>query len=124
MKKIIIKIITIIMAFVAGVVATSYLYNKGNLDMTAHMAEATLPILYYEYDGQYVNPSYGYTAETDASCMRSAIIPLDDERTLDIALEKYNAEIESVSYEVRSIDMERLIQNGEVEKLEESVSAV
>lgn len=120
MKKIIIKIITIIMAFVAGVVATSYLYNKGNLDMTAHMAEATLPILYYEYDGQYVNPSYGYTAETDASCMRSAIIPLDDERTLDIALEKYNAEIESVSYEVRSIDMERLIQNGEVDKLEES----
>lgn len=120
MKKIIIKIITIIIAFCLGIAATSYLFNKGNLDMTAHMAEATLPILYYEYEGQYVNPTYGYTAQTDASCMRSAIMPLDEERILHIALEKYNAEIESVSYEVRSIDMERLIQNGSVEDMEES----
>lgn len=120
MKKIIIKIITIIIAFVLGIISMSFLYNTGNLDMTAHMAEATLPILYFEHDGEYVNPTYGYTAEADASCMRNAIVPLDQERILNIALEKYNAEIESVSYEVRSIDMERLIQNGEVEELEES----
>ena len=120
MKKIIIKIITIIIAFIAGIVTTSYLYNKGNLDMTAHMAEATLPILYYEHDGKYVNPSYGHTSEMDASCMRNAIMPLDNERILHIALEKYNAEIEKVSYEVRSSDMERLIQNGEINDLEET----
>lgn len=120
MKKIIIKIITIIMAFLLGIIATSYLFNKGNLDMTAHMSEATLPILYFEHEGEYVNPSYGYTSEADASCMRSAIVPLDEERILHIALEKYNAEVQSVSYEVRSIDTERLIQNGEVEELEES----
>ena len=120
MKKIIIKIITIIIAFAAGVVSTSYLYNKGNLDMTAHMAEATLPILYYEHDGNYVNPSYGHTSEMDASCMRNAIMPLDNERILHIALEKYNAEIGKVSYEVRSSDMERLIQNGEINDLEET----
>ena len=120
MKKIIIKIITIIIAFAAGIAATSYLYNKGNLDMTAHMSEATLPILYYEYDGEYVNPTYGYTSRADASCMRSSIFPLDEERMLSIALEKYNAKILSVSYEVRSLDMERLIQNGTVQNMEES----
>ena len=120
MKKIIIKIITIVIAFVAGLVTTSFLYNKGNMDMTAHMSEATLPILYYEYDGQYVNPSYGHTSEMDASCMRNAIMPLDNERILHIALEKYNAEIEEVSYEVRSSDMERLIQNGEITELQEA----
>lgn len=120
MKKIIIKIVTIMIAFLLGIVSMSFLYNKGNLDMTAHMAEATLPILYFEDGGEYVNPTYGYTSETDASCIRNAILALDGERILHIALEKYNAEIQSVSYEVRSIDMERLIQNGEVEKLEES----
>ena len=120
MKKIIIKIITIMIAFVAGIVTTSYLYNKGNLDMTAHMAEATLPILYYEYEGEYINPTYGYTSKADASCMRSVILPLDEERILGIALEKYNAEIISVDYEVRSLDMERLIQNGTVSNMEES----
>ena len=120
MKKIIVKIITIIIAFVAGIVTTSYLYNKGNLDMTAHMAEATLPILYYEYNGKYVNPTYGYTSKVDPSCMRSTILPMDEERMLRIALEKYNAEIVSVSYEVRSLDMERLIQNGTLNNMEES----
>lgn len=120
MKKIIIKIITIIIAFLLGSISMSFLYNTGNLDMTAHMAEATLPILYFEHEGELVNPTYGYTAWADASCMRNTIVPLDDERILQFALEKYNAEIEAVSYEVRSIDMERLIQNGEVADLEES----
>lgn len=120
MKKIVIKIITIIFTFFAGIVFMSFYYNKGNLDMTAHMAEAALPILYFESGAEDVNPTYGYTAEADASCMRSAIVPLDDNRVLGIALEKYNAEIEKVSYEVRSLDMERLIQNGDAENLEES----
>lgn len=120
MKKIIIKIITMIIAFLAGIIGTSYFFNKGNLDMTAHMAEATLPILYFEYDGEYLNPSYGHTGEIDASCLRGGILPLDKERILHIALEKYNAEIQTVSYEVRSADMERLIQNGEMEDLEET----
>lgn len=120
MKKIIIKIITIIIAFLLGILCTSLFFNTGNLDMTAHMEEATLPVLYFEYEGNLVNPTYGYTAQTDASCMRNAIVPLDNERILKFSLEKYNAKIETVSYEVRSIDMERLIQNGEVENLESS----
>ncbi len=120
MKKIIIKTITIIIAFFMGIVFMSFLFNKGNLDMTAHMAEATLPILYFEEDGSYINPTYGYTSEVDASSIRNSVLPLDGERILSIALEKYNAEIQSVSYEVRSIDMERLIQNGELEKTEDS----
>lgn len=120
MKKFILKLITLVIAFLLGIVSTSYLYNKSNKDMTAHMAEATLPILYFVQDEDYINQTYGYTGEMDASCLRDSIFPLDGERVLNIALEKYNADIESVSYEVRSTDMERLIQNGEVEALEES----
>lgn len=115
MKKIIIKIITIVIVFILGIASMSYVYNKGNLDMTAHMAEASLPVLYFEENGEYINPSYGYTGKMDAACLRSPILPIDGERIVSIALEKYNAEIKSVSYEVRSIDMERLIQNGTVE---------
>ena len=68
MKKIIIKIITIIIAFLLGIVSMSYLYNKGNLDMTAHMSEATLPVLYFEHEGNLINPTYGYTSDVDATC--------------------------------------------------------
>ena len=124
MKKILLKVFTILLAFVAGIVVTSYLYNKGNLDMTAYMAEATLPILYFADGNEHVNPTYGYTSEIDVSGMRSSVMPLNEERNLQIVLEKYNAEIQSVSFEVRSIDMERLIQNGEVENLKEEGSYV
>ena len=120
MKKIIIKLITIMLAFCLGIITTSYLYNKGNLDMTAHMSEATLPVMYFEYEGNLINQTYGYTSQVDASSLRDAIVPLSDQRLVHIVLEKYNAEIESVSFEVRSTDMERLIQNGEVENMEES----
>lgn len=120
MKKIIIKLFTIFIAFSLGIITTSYLYNKGNLDMTAHMSEATLPVLYFEQEGKLINQTYGYTGEADAACFRNAIMPLNDDRNISIVLEKYNAEIEEVSYEVRSTDLERLIQNGEVETLEES----
>ena len=75
-----------VIAFVLGILCTSYFYNKGNLDMTAHMAEATLPILYFERDGEYLNQSFGYTTEIDASFFRDSIIPIDGERTLQIAL--------------------------------------
>ena len=120
MKKIIIKLITILIAFFLGIVTTSYFYNKGNMDMTAHMSEATLPVLYFEYEGNLINQTYGYTSQMDASSLRDAIVPLNDKRIISIALEKYNAKIEGVSYEVRSTDMERLIQNGDVENMEES----
>ena len=120
MKKIIIKIITLVLAFLLGILSASFLYNKGNLDMTSHMAEATLPVLYFEEDGEYVNPTYGYTAKADPSCMRNGIVPLDGERIVKVALEKYNSKIRSVDYEVRSLDMERLIQNGTLENQEES----
>lgn len=122
MKKIIIKSITLVLAFFLGIISTSFFYNKGNLDMTSHMPEATLPILYFEEDGEYTNPTYGYTSDADASCMRNGIVPLDGDRVVKIALEKYNSEIKSVDYEVRSLDMERLIQNGSIEDQEESGS--
>ena len=88
MKKIIIKTITIIIAFLLGILSMSYLYNKGNLDMTAHMAEAALPVMYFGHEGSYVNPTYGYTSEVDAACLRSTIVPIDKERLIEIALEK------------------------------------
>lgn len=115
MKKMIAKIITLIMSFFLGIAVMSYIFNKGNLDMTAHMSGATLPVLYFEEAGEYVNPSYGYTGQTDASCLRNAILPLYGDRVVRIALEKYDADIKAVTYEVRSTDMDRLIQNGEIE---------
>lgn len=124
MKKIIIKIITILLAFFAGIYYMGFLYNKGNLDMTSHMAEATLPVLYFSYDDQLTDPVYGYTKSIDPSCLRDGILPLDEDRTLQLLFETYNTKIKAVTFEVRSADTERLIQNGEPENLTKSGQSV
>lgn len=113
MKKRIIKYTTILLAFLAGIGFMNYVTFMGNRDMTEVMAEATLPVAYVEQDGQLYNEMHGYVEEMDGSYMKDSIIGLSEDHELMLALEKYNARIRGVSYEVRSLDMDRLIENGE-----------
>lgn len=113
MKKLIIRWITILLAFLAGAWFMSYATYRGNLDMTEVMAEATLPVVYAERDGKLYNEMHGYVQEMDGSFMKEAVLGLSNDHSLGIAVEKFNARIKDVSYEVRSLDMSRLIESGE-----------
>jgi hypothetical protein len=113
MKIRIIRYITILLAFLAGFGFMNYATYMGNRDMTAVMAEATLPVAYVEQDGQLYNEMHGYVTEMDGSYMKDSIIGLSQEHQIELAVEKYNAKIESVSYEVRSLDMTRLVESGQ-----------
>ncbi|MBS6397885.1 MAG: hypothetical protein KH452_12185 [Clostridiales bacterium] len=113
MKRRIIQCVTILLAFLAGVGFMNYATYMGNRDMTAAMAEATLPVVYAEKDGQIYNEMHGYVTEMDGSYMMDSILGLSEDHRLGIAVEKYNAQIENISYEVRSLDMSRLIESGE-----------
>lgn len=113
MKKRIIQYITVLLAFLAGAGFMNYATYRGNRDMTALMAEATLPVAYAEKDGQFYNEMHGYVEPMDGSYMKESILGLPENHRLNLAVEKYNARIEGISYEVRSLDMERLIENGE-----------
>lgn len=112
MKKRIIQYITVLLAFAAGIGFMNYATYMGNRDMTAVMAEATLPVAYAEKDGQLYNEMHGYVTEMDGGYMKESILGLSEDHRLGIAIEKYNARIRGISYEVRSLDMERLIENG------------
>lgn len=113
MKKRIIKYITVLLAFLAGIGFMNYATFMGNRDMTEVMAEATLPVAYMEKDGQMYNEMHGYVEAMDGSYMKDSIVGLSEDHHLSLAVEKYNAQIEKVSYEVRSLDMSRLIESGE-----------
>lgn len=113
MKKLIIQCTTIFLAFLAGIGFMNYTTYMGNRDMTAVMAEATLPVAYAEKDGQVYNEMHGYVGVMDGSYMNESILGLSEDHKLGIAIEKYNARIEGVSYEVRSLDMGRLVESGD-----------
>lgn len=112
MKKLIIRIVTVLLAFLAGAGFMSYATYMGNRDMTAVMAQATLPVLYAEQDGEQYNEMHGYVEPMNGSYMKESILGISTDHQLHIAVEKYNAHIGSLSYEVRSLDMSRLIQDG------------
>jgi hypothetical protein len=88
--------------------------NRGNTDMTMAMSEASYPLVYINHEGQYINCLHGYNNEMDVSFMRDTITPLADDRRISLYIDKYNNDITSVAYEVRSLDGERLIEDAEI----------
>lgn len=113
MKKLFVKIITILLAFLAGAGVMSYATYMGNRDMTAVMADATLPVAYVRQGERLCNEMHGYVKPVDGSYFKESVIGLGEGHQLEFAIEKYNAHIKSLSYEVRSLDMSRLIEKGE-----------
>ena len=94
--------------------------NQGNTDMTAEMPPATYPLVYMKVSGQTVNCLHGYQSEMDEAYMRDTITPLEEGRNLGIEIQKYGADIRGVSYEVRSSDGTRLIENTQLTDFSES----
>lgn len=50
----------------------------------------------------------------DGTAMRDTITPLREDLTLPVIIRTFQNQIEGISYEVRSMDMQRLIENGEI----------
>lgn len=113
MRKNLIKTGSIFLSFLAGILLMSFMTRMGNRDMTVTMADATLPVLYAELDGQLCNETHGYVEEMDGRYMKDTIVAVSSDHQLQLVLKKYNAQVKNVSYEVRTMDQDRLIQDGE-----------
>ncbi len=109
--------IILVVVFIGGICAFERLMNHETQDLTADMAEATLPVLYLMEDEERVNELHGYTTEMDASSVRDTITPVESGGTLTISIDSYGSRVSAVSYEVRSLDTTRLIQESEAENL-------
>ena len=114
MKNLLIRVVVLLLVFAGGIVAFSSILDKGNAGLTAEMASATLPVAYTEVEGMQVNRMQGYTQEMDANYVRDSITPLPQDRKLAVLIQEYGNEIRSVSYEVRSIDTTRLVEDTQV----------
>ena len=114
MKKTVIKGIAFVVIVVISLVVISMVANQGNGDMTAPMPAASLPTMAIVEDGQEINQMYGYTMQMDTADMRESITPIKTARQINAVVHGYGTEIAGVSYELRSIDGSRLIENTEL----------
>ena len=113
-KRRAIKLSVTLTVFVITLFVSNIILNRGNTDMTADMGGATLPIVYMNVNDEYINPLHGYTAEMEGSFLRGPITPVMANRTISFRADLYDAVIAKVSYEVRPVDMSRLIEETEV----------
>ncbi len=116
MKKFIIKVVILIAVFVTALLVIGKIMNKGNTDMTAEMASASLPVVSIRYAGREINEMHGYVEEMEVNYMREYLTPLATGRRISLTIDCYESTISDIAYEVRSIDGARLIEDTQIEE--------
>lgn len=119
MKKSLIKGFVFICTFLISVIIISRIMNQGNTDMTMEMSPASFPLVSMYIGEEEVNCLHGYAQEMEGSYLRDVITVVPEGRTVQFQIEKFDAEVSAILYELRSVDGERLIENGEVANTEE-----
>ena len=102
------------LVFVGALLIFQIILNRGEAEKKIEMAKASLPLITIETYDTTMGELHGYVKEMDACYMRDAIIPLDEDRKMTLAIDTYGYNVESVSYEVRSLDTERKIADTQV----------
>ncbi len=114
MKESLIKAAIFLASFIISLFIISSLMNRGTTDMTVEMGKATLPVVSVLSEGREINRMYGIKSSVEPNMMRDTLTPLNEGRTLDIRIKKYENHLKEVAYEVRSLDAERLIEDTEI----------
>lgn len=114
MKKTVIKCVFLMIVFIAAWFIISAVVNQGNTDMTMEMGPASYPVMHMNIDGRELNSLHGYKDVMGCSYQRDSITPLGEGRRAGFSIDKYGQTVERLSFEVRSIDGERLIENTDI----------
>jgi hypothetical protein len=124
MKKKIIRKIVMVIAFIAAVIGFGFTTNQANEDLTTTMAAATLPTISFYYRDVEMNELHGYVDEMDMTKMRDSILPIADDREVTLVVNSYGNKIEQVSYEIRSMDGQRLVADAVLDDMEQTGNLV
>lgn len=124
MKKVVLQGIVWVVTFFISLFVVSSLMNQGNTDMTVEMGKATLPLVYMSQNGDKVNCLHGYVKEMRGSAMRDTITPLGKGRNLSITIKKFGCRIKHLSFEVRSVDGERLVEATDITQYAEEADQI
>lgn len=120
MKKGLIKAAVLSVLFMLTLAVSSRIMNKNQLDLTTEMEAPTLPVIVLYNGDEQINELHGYTSQMDATGMRDTITPLSSSREVPLQIRTSGCRIDGISYEIRSIDGERLISDGDITSFEEN----
>ena len=119
MRRGMIKAAVLSTVFLMATLIFGTLTNHANEDLTTEMEAATLPVVSLYQKGVEINELHGYATEMNAAYMRDTVTPIGTDRKLPITIQTYQTPVDAISYEIRSLDAERLIANADVDTYEE-----
>lgn len=112
MIKKLIKAGVLLIIFVAALIVSSLVINRGSGDQIVDMGAPTLPRVWFTLNGEKVNVLSGYVRDMDIPAMRDTITPLEADGTLDMTVETDGNEISGVQYTVYSMDGKEVYAEG------------
>ncbi len=124
MKFSVTKCVVYGIVFLVATIFFAILTNRGNMDMTAEMEKATLPLVYLDVDGREVNCLFGHTEPMKTSYVQNSITPMASDRILNLRLDENGDSILNISYELRSIDGSRLIESNTISEYEKEENSI
>ena len=126
MKKFVLKFVYLAAVFFITLLVVSGVANQGNADMTVEMAPASFPMVHMVIGGREINGLYGHGQPMECSFQRGSITSLGADRKVGIVIDKYGQRVTGLSFEVRSIDGERLVESTPIisyQETEERIAA-
>lgn len=112
----IIKRIAILLAvFIVSLIFFEIVTNISEKVEISSQGSPTLPVVKVNYLSDATTELHGYVNEMDPAYMRDAIIPLDSQRNISLSIECDDYEVDGVSYEIRSLDTQRIISKNDLD---------
>ena len=119
MKKNIIKALVAIVVFLVALILSDVIMNQGNSNMTVEMGPATLPVVRIVHGDKLLNTMHGYTRQMEGAYFKDSIFCLEQSRNVKIQIEKFKAKVNNISFEVRSTNGERLVEDTSITDYQE-----
>lgn len=108
-KKGIIKAFVLTFCFVAAVLTFGYFANQDSVKLTTEMPVASYPVISVFHEDYLVGELHGYREKMDMTTMRDSVVPVQSDRAIAVEIYTFGRRIDKISYEIRSLDGERLI---------------
>lgn len=122
MLKVLKRFLILLIIFILGVAGTVFLMNNETTDDRSDMNNPTLPEVMVDFSGTLANRMYGYRQPMEADFVRDSVTPLDTTKKLTLAINPYDEKVKSLSYEVRTSDGTKIVENRKIKDLDSSGS--
>uniref|UniRef100_UPI000AAE7575 hypothetical protein n=1 Tax=Clostridium sp. NkU-1 TaxID=1095009 RepID=UPI000AAE7575 len=124
-----VKKIGILSAVFVAAIAVYFMWNqksteKNDVMVYTSMDEAALPVVYSDMYGRKMNLLHGYTQDMKQAVSREALTVLPADRSINIQISDYKGSLQGIEYEVRSMDLGRLVERTKVDTWDQGEGGV